>query len=262
MSSRKLADALGRVIALRAELETDAQHKKRWLAVKQWQIERMRATYADLLATDRYHEAAKFFFEELYGATDVDQRDAEAQKVAPKLAAMLPARAVDALLLAVQLEEMAEQFDIEMARKIELPITAKNYAEAYRATGTKAERVRQIELADRIGKALEKLAKVPMLSTMLHMMKAPAAMWGLSHCTASCSAGSMHLSACVAHASSCKRQTVGNWRLTNGCSRAILTHFAHRVIPCYALGASQPWRGHEQEILHRMARALHRMDGR
>jgi len=181
MSSRKLADALGRVIALRAELETDAQHKKRWLAVKQWQIERMRATYADLLATDRYHEAAKFFFEELYGAAEVDQRDAEAKKVAPKLAAMLPARAVDALLLAVQLEEMAEQFDIEMARKIELPITAKNYAEAYRATGTKAERVRQIELADRIGKALEKLAKVPMLSTMLHMMKAPAAMWGLSH---------------------------------------------------------------------------------
>ncbi len=181
MSGRKLADALGRVIALRAELETDAQLKKRWLALKQWQIKRLRATYADLLATDRYRAAAKFFLEELYGAQDVDQRDAEAQKVAPKLAGMLPARAVDALLLAVQLEEMAEQFDIEMARTIELPITEKNYAEAYRATGTQAERVRQIELAERIGEALQKLAKVPMLSTMLHMMKAPAAMWGLSH---------------------------------------------------------------------------------
>ena len=181
MSGRKLADALGRVIALRAELETDAQHKKRWVAIKQWQIERMRATYADLLAADRYREAANFFLEELYGATDVDRRDAEAQKVAPKLAGMLPARAVGALLLAVQLEEMAERFDIEMARNIELPITEKNYAEAYRATGTEAERVRQIELAERIGNALEKLAKVPMLSTMLHMMKAPAAMWRLSH---------------------------------------------------------------------------------
>ena len=181
MSGRKLADALGRVIALRAELETDAQLKKRWLALKQWQIKRLRATYADLLATDRYRAAAEFFLEELYGAQDVDQRDAEAQKVAPKLAGMLPARAVDALLLAVQLEEMAEQFDIEMARTIELPITEKNYAEAYRATGTQAERARQIELAERIGKALQKLAKVPMLSTMLHMMKAPAALWGLSH---------------------------------------------------------------------------------
>jgi hypothetical protein len=181
MSGRKLADALGRVIALRAELETDEQHKKRWLALKQWQIKRLRATYADLLATDRYRAAAEFFLEELYGARDVDRRDAEAQKVAPKLASLLPARAVNALLLAVQLEEMAEQFDIEMARIIELPVTEKNYAEVYRATGSQAERVRQIELAERIGKALEKLAKVPMLSTMLHMMKAPAAMWGLSH---------------------------------------------------------------------------------
>ncbi len=181
MSGRKLADALGRVIALRAELETDAQHKKRWIALKQWQIKRLRATYADLLATDRYRAAAEFFLEELYGAKDVDRRDAEAQKVAPKLASLLPARAVDALLLAVQLEESAERFDVEMARNIELPITAENYIEAYRATGTEAERVRQIELADRIGKALEKLAKVPMLSTMLHMMKAPAMMWGLSH---------------------------------------------------------------------------------
>jgi hypothetical protein len=181
MSGRKLADALGRVIALRAELETDEQHKKRWLALKQWQIKRLRATYADLLANDRYRAAAEFFLEELYGARDVDQRDGEAQKVAPKLASLLPARAVNALLLAVQLEEMAEQFDIEMARTIELPITEKNYAEVYRATGSQAERVRQIELAERIGKALEKLAKVPMLSTMLHMMKAPAAMWGLSH---------------------------------------------------------------------------------
>jgi len=181
MSGRKLADALGRVIALRAELETDAQHKKRWVALKQWQIKRLRATYADLLATDRYRAAAEFFLEELYGSQDVNQRDAEAQKVAPKLASLLPARAVDALLLAVQLEEMAEQFDIEMTRTIELPITDKIYAEAYRATGTEAERVRQIELAERIGKALQKLAKVPMLSTMLHVMKAPAAMWGLSH---------------------------------------------------------------------------------
>lgn len=181
MSGRKLADALGRVIALRAELENDAPLKKRWLAVKQWQIDRMRRTYADLLAVDRYKDAAEFFLEELYGPTDVDKRDSEAQRVAPKLTRMLPARAVDALVLAVQLEEMSERLDIEMARKVKLPLTTSNYVDAYRATASEAERVNQIELAEKIGKALEKLAKVPMLSTMLHMMKAPAAMWGLSH---------------------------------------------------------------------------------
>jgi hypothetical protein len=181
MSGRKLGDALGRVIALRAELERDPSHKKRWIAVKQFQIKRLRKTYADLLANDRYRPAAEFFLEELYGAKDVDQRDAEAQKVAPKLASLMPSRAVEALLLAIQLEEMSERFDIELAERIELPITEEGYAEAYRATGSKADRLRQIELADRIGKALEKLAKVPMLSTMLHMMKAPATMWGLAH---------------------------------------------------------------------------------
>ncbi len=181
MSGRKLADALGRVIALRAELEQDAEHKKRWQAVKRWQSKRLRDTYSDLLADDRYRTAAEFFLEELYDAKDVDQRDAEAQKVAPKLASLLPKRAVEALLLAIQLEEMAERFDIEMARDIALPITEQRYADRYRQTGTKAERVQQIELADRIGQALEKLAKIPMLSTMLHMMKAPATMWGLSH---------------------------------------------------------------------------------
>src|SRR4029453_4156287 len=124
MSGRKLADALGRVIALRAELESDAQHKKRWAALKQWQIERLRTTYADLLATPRYKEAAEFFLGELYGAKDVDRRDTEAEKGAPKLASLLPSRAISALLLAVQLEEMAERFDIEMSRNIELPITA------------------------------------------------------------------------------------------------------------------------------------------
>ena len=181
MSGRKLADALGRVIALRDDLDADAQHKKRWLAVKQFQIERLRSTYADFLATDRYRGAAQFFLDELYGAKDIDRRDAEAQKVAPKLVSLLPKRAVDTLILAIQLEEMSERFDIELARNINLPITVKNYAEAYRVTGTEAERMRQIELADQIGTALEKLARVPMLSTMLHMMKTPASMWGLSH---------------------------------------------------------------------------------
>jgi len=181
MSGSKLAEALGRVIALRKELERDANHKKRWLEVKQWQIERLRATYADFLASDRYRAAAEFFLDELYGAKDIDQRDAEAQKVAPKLASLLPSRAVAALILAIELEEVSERLDIEMSRTIKLPITAKTYAEAYRAASTETERVKQIELAERIGSALEKLAKVPMLSSMLQLMKAPAAMWGLGH---------------------------------------------------------------------------------
>ena len=59
LSGRKLTDALGRVIALRAELETDAD-STRWAALKQWQIGRLRERYADLLAHPCFKEAANF----------------------------------------------------------------------------------------------------------------------------------------------------------------------------------------------------------
>jgi hypothetical protein len=177
----RLTTALGAVMSMRAELAADPQLSRRWRAVKQFQADRLRATYPDLLASDRYREPCEFFLEELYGAQDFDRRDAEAQRVVPKLAKMLPARAVETLLLAVQLDEMSERFDSEMARKVDLPVSAASYAAAYPTVGSEAERERQIEFVDEIGRALDKLARIPMLSTMLHMMKGPAEMWGLSH---------------------------------------------------------------------------------
>lgn len=177
----RLAQALDAVKTLRGQLAADSQLSKRWSAVKQFQADRLRATYQDLLASDRYREPCEFFLDELYGAHDFDQRDAEAQRVVPKLAKMLPTRALETLLLAVQLDEMSERFDSDMARKIALPVTASNYADAYLTVASEAERERQIEVVDEIGRALDKLARFPMLSTMLHMMKGPAEMWGLSH---------------------------------------------------------------------------------
>lgn len=177
----RLTGALDAVMGLRAQLAADAQLSKRWRAVKDFQAKRLRATYPDLLASGRYREPCEFFLEELYGAHDFDRRDAEAQRVVPKLAKMLPARAVETLLLAVQLDEMSERLDSDLARKIKLPVTAESYAAAYPAVGSEAERARQIELVDEIGRALDKLARIPMLSTMLHVMRGPAEMWGLSH---------------------------------------------------------------------------------
>ena len=177
----RLAKALDGVMALRARLAADVQLNRRWRAVKKFQSERLRGTYADLLASDRYREACEFFLEELYGERDFEQRDAEARRVVPKLAKMLPARAVETLSLAVELDLLSEQLDSEVAATVELPVTAASYAAAYAAVASEAERKRQIELVGDIGRALDKLARVPMLSTMLHMMKAPAEMWGLSH---------------------------------------------------------------------------------
>lgn len=178
---KRLTGALDAVMALRGQLAADPQLGRRWRAVKQFQAERLASTYADLLATERYREPCEFFLEELYGAQDFDQRDAEAHRVVPKLAKMLPARAVETLLLAVQLDEMSERFDSELARRLTPPVTAGSYAAAYPMVGSQAERERQIERVDEIGRALDRLARIPMLSTMLHMMKGPAELWGLQH---------------------------------------------------------------------------------
>ena len=178
---QRLGDALARVIALRAELNDDAPLRQRWHAVKEFQSRRLAATYADLLASDRYRAPCEFFLEELYGAKDFEQRDEEALRVVPKLAKMLPTRAVETLLLAVDLDEMSERFDSGVAREVALPVTSASYAAAYRMVGSVAERERQIDAVSEIGRALDKLARIPMLSAMLHMMKAPAEMWGLSH---------------------------------------------------------------------------------
>lgn len=177
----RLSDALSRVIALRENFDAHPELAAPWKDVKHWQSQRLRRTYPDLFVQPRYQVAGEFFLNEIYGAKDFSQRDREALRVVPKLARMLPERAVETLLLAVELDEMSEQLDARVAAHIVLPVTDASYAAAYFAAGTPAERRGQIDHVERIGRALEKLARLPLLSGMLHLMRAPAEAAGLSH---------------------------------------------------------------------------------
>jgi hypothetical protein len=178
----RLAAALTRVINLRREIVEDGALVARWQAVKRYQADRLRETYADLLDSPRYRAAAEFFLDELYGEKDFEQRDREALRVAPKMARLLPERAVETMTLAVELDELSEILDARLAGCIDaLPIDAAVYERAYRAAGTRAEREQQIEMVVRIGRSLDKLARMPLLSGMLHMMRGPAQAAGLEH---------------------------------------------------------------------------------
>ena len=177
----RLTSGLARVIELRRALHADPAVSERWLAVKHWQVQRLARTYPDLLGSPRYRPASEFFLDELYGAKDFEARDNEALRVVPKLARMLPERAVETMALAVELDETSESLDARLAKAIRLPVDAGGYARAYRETGTLAERQLQIDTVDRIGHTLEKLARIPLLSGMLHMMRAPAEAAGFGH---------------------------------------------------------------------------------
>jgi hypothetical protein len=177
----RLADGLDRVMELRRALAADPQLARHWLALKHWQSQRLAQTYPDLLASERYHDAAQFFLDELYGAKDFEQRDAETRRVVPKLARMLPESAVETLVAAVELDELSETLDSEMAALLGDSITAASYAQAFRQVGTREQRDAQVGAVERIGQTLDKLARVPLLRASLHLMRAPAAAMGLAH---------------------------------------------------------------------------------
>jgi hypothetical protein len=166
---------------VRRALAADPQLARHWLALKHWQSQRLAQTYPDLLASERYHDAAQFFLDELYGAKDFEQRDAETRRVVPKLARMLPESAVETLVAAVELDELSETLDSEMAALLGDSITAASYAQAFRQVGTREQRDAQVGAVERIGQTLDKLARVPLLRASLHLMRAPAAAMGLAH---------------------------------------------------------------------------------
>jgi hypothetical protein len=177
----RLASALQRVIDLRAQLVADHDRVEAWRAVKRWQSERLRRTYRDLLESKRYAAACEFFLSELYGERDFEQRDREALRIVPKLARVLPHKAVETIALAVELDELSETLDARVAAYAPLPLDEAGYIGAYRAAGTRAERQHQVDMIASVGASLDKLARLPLLAGVLHIMRGPAEAAGLLH---------------------------------------------------------------------------------
>ena len=158
-----------------------ARHR---LLVREWQAGRLARTHADLLASARFGRAAQFFLSDLYGPKDFSSRDEEVERILPLLIKMLPASALCALALAVELDALSEELDSAMVAElcraglIEC-IDEDAYAAAYRAIGGRPERQRQILLIRETGQTLDRLARKPLLSSMLRLMRGPAHVAGL-----------------------------------------------------------------------------------
>ena len=170
---------LASVEAERAQRRADAGHAAAVTALKAYQQQRFRRTYADLLASAEYAQAARFFLDELYGPRDFADRDAQFARVVPALVRLFGADLVDTVAALARLHALSEQLDGRMARVIALPIDAAGYGQAWRAVGTPAERERQIELTLRVGNDLERLTRKTLLRQSLRLMRGPAAAAGL-----------------------------------------------------------------------------------
>lgn len=170
---------------LRLQAGTGVRTARNRLLLREWQAARLARTHANLLASARYGQAAQFFLSDLYGPKDFSSRDDEVERILPLLIKLLPASALHTLALAVELDALTEQLDsamvAELCRMESIEGIDENaYASAYRIVGRRTERQRQIVLIRQTGKALDKLAKKPVLTGLLKLMRGPAHLAGLA----------------------------------------------------------------------------------
>jgi len=154
---------------------------ERVTALKEWQTGRLMRTYADLSANPRYRDATGFFVKDLYGPKDFSRRDASLLKIVPVMTRVLPAKAVEAAALSVEVEALSEELDHRLAAVLSAgEITEESYARAYRESATPAERGRQIQLIVDVGHRLDTLVHWPFVQQTLKLMRSPAKLAGMS----------------------------------------------------------------------------------
>jgi hypothetical protein len=150
-------------------------------AVKEYQQQRFRHTYADVLVDVRYGPACRFFLEELYGPDDFSQRDAQFSRVVSALVRLFPVDIINTVAMLAELHDISERLDTLMGRHFAVAsVDAPSYISAWQATGRRPERNRQIELTLDVAQSLDSLTQKPLLKKGLQLMRPAARAAGLA----------------------------------------------------------------------------------
>ena len=172
---------LEQVASLRAARGADVTLASRVSAIKQFQHARFSRDYADLLASDRYGEATRFFLNDLYGPVDFADRDTQFGRVVPAMARVLPAEIMHTVAQLAELHALSESLDQEMAHALSATsIDDESYRAAWQAVDRRADRYQQLELLIAIGTSLDRHTRSPLLKAALRAMRAPARAAGLA----------------------------------------------------------------------------------
>jgi hypothetical protein len=153
---------------------------RRARAVRIWQAERLRSTHADLLQAEDTRAAAGFFLEQLYGAEDFVERDAQFARIVPAIVRLFSAEVCGTVARLAELHALSERLDTDMARALENErLDADLYRVAWRAVGQPQAREQQTRLAHDIGLSLVRYTRHPKLGMALRLMRMPARASGL-----------------------------------------------------------------------------------
>ena len=182
--SAALAAFIAEARDLRLAAAADPVTERRRASLRAWQAARLARTHADLLASERFGEAAAFFLSDLYGPKDFGERDAELERILPLMTTVLPVSGLATLLLAIEVDALSERLDAAMVgvlgAQLDTPdMSEAAYGDAYREVGDRPGREAQIRLIGETGEALDAFAQKPFVRMALKMMHGPAKMAGL-----------------------------------------------------------------------------------
>ena len=145
-----------------------------------WQAQRLAEYYKDLYEKPRYRKAIDFFLTDLYGGKNLSRLDHDLQRAEPILVRLLPKSALRILTLAIELQVLSQELDIEMTKALssQSPITNDAYVAAYRKVDDYARRSRQIHLAIQAGYDLDRIVQKPTIYAAMRMAHGPAHLAG------------------------------------------------------------------------------------
>ncbi len=176
----KILFDLAVVDAERRRRAADPELAPRVTALKAYQQLRFSHTYGDLLASERYGPAARFFLDELYGPSDFTRRDTQFARVVPALVRLFPREIVQTVATLSRLHALSESLDTEMGSRLPAAaIDANAYAAAWRSTAREHDREQQIILTLDVALALDRLTRKALIRNSLRLMHGPARAAGL-----------------------------------------------------------------------------------
>ena len=179
-TAEAIIELLNQVELERRRRESVPQLDAMVAAVKRYQQLRFMHTYSDLLKTERYGAATRFFLDDLYGPRDFSQRDAQFVRVVPALVRLFPSEIIHTVERLARLHACSEQLDSDMGLHVlSNEINAASYMSAWQATSRRADRYLQIELTLDVGTALDRYTRRPVLRRSLRLMRGPAKAAGL-----------------------------------------------------------------------------------
>jgi hypothetical protein len=134
-------------------------------ALQNYQTERLRGTYADMLESAEYRTLGEFFFTDIYGPKDYSRRNAAFKRLSYFLKDAMGKRiwsGVERLIILNDLSEVLDERMIdELMAKGVTDITRADYEAAYRALDNYDERARQIELLVTSTAFMHEMSRLP-----------------------------------------------------------------------------------------------------